>query len=85
MTRHYIQGYKHQVISLMIHYMEKNLWYSWREEHSWIEDLSEPDFKRAFDKMELYCDLLIFYGEYDMFDDRSHIELTIYGSQVPQA
>ncbi|KAG9946007.1 hypothetical protein KCU85_g6815, partial [Aureobasidium melanogenum] len=63
MTRHYIQGYKHQVISLMIHYMEKNLWYSWREEHSWIEDLSEPDFKRAFDKMELYCDLLIFYGD----------------------
>lgn len=40
--------------------------------------MSEPDFKRAFDKMELYCDLLIFYGEYDMFDDRSHLEKFIF-------
>ncbi|KAH0373696.1 hypothetical protein KCU65_g301, partial [Aureobasidium melanogenum] len=27
----------------------------------------EPDFRRAFDEMEHYCDMLFFYGEYDTF------------------
>lgn len=50
----------------MTRHLEESPRYSWSKERSWIESLSEPDFKRAFDEMDVYCDLLIFYGEYDI-------------------
>lgn len=78
MTRHYFQGYKHQVISLMVHYVEKGPGYTWHEERSWLGRLSEPEFKHAFDKMEVCCELLVFYGEYHVFGDRSHFEGFIF-------
>lgn len=57
----------------MTRHLEEGLRYSWSKERFWVESLSEPHFKRAFDEMDVYCDLLIFYEESDI-SIRSQLE-----------